>query len=829
MKKTLKKSALFLSAALLFAVLLCFSASAAEIGETFTEGFYTYEITELYENASQADARGEVAIKAVDTDIDFFQEIPAFVNGYKATEIDTNAFYDCYNLYGVTVPDTVERIGSYAFARCKNLSKIELPDTITYIGSGAFSGTEYMETQKEDCVYIGKYFIKFNGDAVKTETVEIKEGTILLAEEAFEAYSLYGYDGVVLKNLVLPSSLRYDCGQGTYFYFENIHVNSIEDYLKIDQADGIQAILNNGRNLVVNSAVVTDIVVPGSITHISDSAFRGYEKLKSLTISGSVKEIGNGAFADCINLEKVVLNEGVEAIGIYAFDGCEKLSEITVPKSLKSSDSSAFMMCKQLKRVNISDVGAWVNIDFALSERQFDYDASSNPLCYDADLYLNGKIVKELVIPKGTTIIKESAFAGCNSITKAVIPEGVTEIGFGAFCYTKNLEEIVWPTTINKVYAEAFYYSAADRVYISDLSSWVNVEYCEGKYTDYLDNLYTANPADHLYLNGVEIENLVIPEGITKIRKVAFAYCDSIKTVIMSESVKEIEYSAFRGCDNLEAILFPKSIEKIGKKAFLSRGDLKIYYRGNIPEWDLVHVADNSGIEKPDIINYEYDHIHQYTEKITEPTYKEEGKTEYSCKLCDYSYSEVMERLELEAVSGLKAKKTTESSITLSWKKVTGAESYNVYYSTNGKKWKTVKATKNSVTVKKLTSGKNYQFKVNAVAGEYEGSASSTVKTATKVSKPTVKSVKSSKAKTAVVTWKQVSGASGYVVEYSTSKKFTKKTTKTVKIKKGKTTKTTLKKLKSGKKYYVRIKAYKTVNKKAVYGSYSKVKTVKIK
>ena len=67
------------------------------------------------------------------------------------------------------------------------------------------------------------------------------------------------------------------------------------------------------------------------------------------------------------------------------------------------------------------------------------------------------------------------------------------------------------------------------------------------------------------------------------------------------------------------------------------------------------------------------------------------------------------------------------------------------------------------------------------------------------------------------------------LVEYSTSKKFTKKTTKTVKIKKGKTTKATLKKLKSGKKYYVRVKAYKTVNKKAVYGSYSKVKTVKVK
>ncbi len=90
-------------------------------------------------------------------------------------------------------------------------------------------------------------------------------------------------------------------------------------------------------------------------------------------------------------------------------------------------------------------------------------------------------------------------------------------------------------------------------------------------------------------------------------------------------------------------------------------------------------------------------------------------------------------------------------------------------------------------------------------------------------------SVKSSKKKTATVTWKKVKDASGYIVEYSTSKKFTKKTTKKATIKKGATIKTTLKKLKSGKKYYVRVKAYRTYKGKTVYGKLSKVKYAKIK
>ena len=213
-------------------------------------------------------------------------------------------------------------------------------------------------------------------------------------------------------------------------------------------------------------------------------------------------------------------------------------------------------------------------------------------------------------------------------------------------------------------------------------------------------------------------------------------------------------------------------------------------------------------------------------------TYTADGLTEGKmCGVCGETMvpQETVARKKLGKVKSLKVKKTAATSATLSWKKVTGAEKYKVYYSTDGKKWKSKTTTKTTYTVKSLTSAKTYRFKVKAVAGSYSGSTSSVVKGTTKFKTVTLSSVKSSKKKQATITWKKVSSASGYVVEYSTSKKFTKKTTKTVTIKKGKTTKTTLKKLKSGKKYYVRVKAYKTVSKKAVYGAYSAVKNVKVK
>lgn len=180
-------------------------------------------------------------------------------------------------------------------------------------------------------------------------------------------------------------------------------------------------------------------------------------------------------------------------------------------------------------------------------------------------------------------------------------------------------------------------------------------------------------------------------------------------------------------------------------------------------------------------------------------------------------------------VKKLKTSSVKSTSVKLSWAKVSGADKYTVYYSTDGKKWTKKTTDKTSYTVKKLKSGTKYQFKVVASKGGKKGKASSVVTTLTKPATVTLKSVKSSKTKTAVVKWEAVKGVTGYKVAYSTSKKFTSKTTKTATVKKYKTVKTTLKKLKKGKKYYIKVRAYKVFNKKNVYGGYSAVKSVKVK
>lgn len=171
----------------------------------------------------------------------------------------------------------------------------------------------------------------------------------------------------------------------------------------------------------------------------------------------------------------------------------------------------------------------------------------------------------------------------------------------------------------------------------------------------------------------------------------------------------------------------------------------------------------------------------------------------------------------------------TASSVTLSWKKVTGATGYVVYkYNPSTKKYTQVKSTTSTkLTIKNLKSATKYYYAVKA--SKKSGSVyirskySSVLTVSTKPSTPVLKVT----AGTAMATlsWDKVSRATGYVVYMSTSKNGTYEKIGTTK---GSTVKFVKTNLKSGKTYYFKVRAY-TKNGSTVYSSYSAVKSVKVK
>ena len=92
-----------------------------------------------------------------------------------------------------------------------------------------------------------------------------------------------------------------------------------------------------------------------------------------------------------------------------------------------------------------------------------------------------------------------------------------------------------------------------------------------------------------------------------------------------------------------------------------------------------------------------------------------------------------------------------------------------------------------------------------------------------------ISSLRAPKKKTARLAWKRDGKVSGYEIQYSQNKKFPSGKTAKIRLKKNSYTNRKIGKLASRKKYYVRIRSYKTVGKSALYGGWSKVKSVKVK
>lgn len=168
-----------------------------------------------------------------------------------------------------------------------------------------------------------------------------------------------------------------------------------------------------------------------------------------------------------------------------------------------------------------------------------------------------------------------------------------------------------------------------------------------------------------------------------------------------------------------------------------------------------------------------------------------------------------------------------KAAIQVSYKKVTGAEKYEIRYATNAdfKNAKTITTDKLTNTISGLKEKTTYYVKVRACAGDKKSkySAVQSVKTLeVRLAAPTV----SLTAKEAAiqVSYKAVTGAKEYRISYSTDPNF-KKSVKTVT-----TTKTsyTITGLKEKQKYYVRVRAYNP-NREEKYSKYSATKSVTVK
>ena len=260
-----------------------------------------------------------------------------------------------------------------------------------------------------------------------------------------------------------------------------------------------------GNNAFQNVTGLLSIEIPDNMKgSVGSYAFDGCTALKSITMSKNTSSIGDYAFQNCKNLvADMVIPNGQRTVYQYTFYNCNKLTSITIPDSVTLIGRYAFQDCHSLTGVYITDIAKWCAIEF--------YDNDSNPLYYAHNLYLNGELVTDLVIPNDVTSIGKWAFYGCSSLTSIAIPDSVTSINNSAFQHCSNLTSITIPDSVTSIGDSAF-------------------SYCRG------------------------LTSVTIPDSVTSIGDEAFYNCSSLTSINIPDSVTLIGQYAFRDCSSLTSI-----------------------------------------------------------------------------------------------------------------------------------------------------------------------------------------------------------------------------------------------------------------------------------
>ena len=478
------------------------------------------------------------------------------------TKLSDELFYGCINLTSITLPDGITSIGYWAFRDCSSLSSIRIPNNVTLISYGAFYGCSGLIS-----VSIPNGVTALSNELFRNCSsltyVTIPNSVTSIGDEAF-CYCR-SLTSVTIGNSV--TSIGYDAFRGC-FKLTSVTINSNAIVSNsYDKSFGIGSIFGSQ---------VTEYVIGDSVTAIGTYAFSGFlspygdcKNLASVTIGKNVTSIGDYAFYQCESLTSVTINSNtiaskrytdseslidifgrqvlefvigdcVTSIGGYAFynkdygaifNSC--LKSVTIGKNVTSIGDEAFYNCNRLTSVHISDLAAWCAISFG-----------SNPLDYAHNLYLNGELVTDLVIPDSVTSIGDDAFRNCTSLTSVTIGNSVISIGNYAFRNCTSLTSVTIGNNVISIgnYAFADCGSLTSPVYNAHVFAFMPTSY-SGAYT--------------------------IPNGIESIAGGAFSSCTGLTSVTIPNSVTSIGDYAFRGCSTLRYIyMIAQTPPSIGSYSF---------------------------------------------------------------------------------------------------------------------------------------------------------------------------------------------------------------------------------------------------------------------
>lgn len=517
--------------------------------------------------------------------------IPATVN-----YIGSGTFGNCNNLKSVEILGNISIIPDQTFYNCEKLESITIPASVTEIGFRAFynctslnsvtySGTEEMWNEifiEEENEVLDNINITYKNEV---EEIPLEVVTVTASNAYSTIASLSGRVKVVVEG---------SC--------------SSSDITEIGEA------LRNNPD----ARIILDLSGTTGLTEIPEwaAAFNQCYSLLEISLPDSVTEIGYGAFCDCSNLQKVCNLGSITSINDSSFSFCRRLKSITIPSSVTNIDGGAFVYC-----INLTDINIEGN-NFTVEDGAIYTSDKTTLIAYPT---ASG----DVIIDNSVTTIGDSAF--CHSdITSITIPNSVTEIGEDAFSHSslktvkslgsitsipawcfyncENLESITIPASVTSIDGCAFggclnltdiniegnnFIFEDGVIYTSDKTTLVAFPSATGS-TTIEDTVTNINDRA---LNRTNITSITIPSNVDSIGNGVVKECSNLKSVEILGNITMIPTETFAWCSSLTSVTIPASVTEIGWGAFYDCTSLtSITYSGTEEMWNEIYIEGDNEV-----------------------------------------------------------------------------------------------------------------------------------------------------------------------------------------------------------------------------------------
>ena len=831
------------------------------------------------------------------------------------TTIPRGLFKGCKTLTSVVIPNTVEKINNFVFADTASLAKIVLPDSVTEFGNSVFYNSGLVNVTLPDS-------ITAMGEGSFCNCQNLKYIKLPNTRQNISEQMFYGCTS--LESITLPDTVKYIRESA----FENSGLKSIKLTSNVElieanafKGSALESITFSGKetsignNAFQNCDSLTSIAIPDSVVTIGAYMLQDCDALTYVKLGTGITKIPSYSFEHCDTLEKIVIPYRVTSIAEHSFANCVTLTEIRIPRATTSIDSTAFSYPEKMtiKGVSGTYAEAFANaqgIKFVNEE----VNATAVSLNNTKFTVNNGQTAKLVMSVTPTDFTDEVTWKSTNTNIATVDNTGlVTAKGVGSATIKLTVGNVsascsvtvLQPVTSISLNRTSLMLNALDTfelratVYPADANnknvSWSSSNESVATVDD--NGLVTAHSKGNAVIT-------VASQDGSNISKTCSVTVSNNVYIVSDVSGLESPHNYANDCsdfwiytdknaENLEVTfdsrtnveesfdyiyIYDSQNNEIGKYTGTELAGKTVELSGNTVKIKLV--SDNAGEEWGFKVTdvkavEEQQHIHKWSNIVTEPTCTEKGYTTYTCADCKESYidnytnalghsfTSYFNNYDATCTSdGTKTARCDRCSAT-NTVIVPNSKLNHTYFglivsptcTENGYTKYTCSLCGNSY-IGNYANATGHNFLFNGANCLYCGCSNPNYTPVTQQSQPqaepiavqtnnttvtstaTVKKPKKteiSKLKSAkkafTVTVKKIKDINGYQVEYSTDKKF-KKGVKSSNIKSNKTS-ATVKNLKSKKTYYVRVRTYKSVkvNGKTtkVYSAWSKVKSVKTK